>query len=94
MITQRDPVYRFAYPSKAGPRCVARVTLYGRVANEDTGFVLLMLRCVGGAWPDRLDVTEKETKGKPVCKGVLMTIEEEHEWRHANLIPEDACGQS
>ena len=89
MIETPDPiVYRYAYSSKKGLRCVARVTLFKRVVADDMGKVLLMLRCVGGAWPDSPKLTEAHVHGVPVCKGVLLEMDEEMEWREDNLVPE------
>lgn len=92
MVANPATVYRYSYTAKSGARCRARVTIHLR--EEEDGFALLMLRCVGGAWPDYPQLTEADTKGTPVCKGVLLSLEEECEWCRANLEPEDGFGDS
>jgi hypothetical protein len=84
--TPIETVYRYAYSARDGTRCLARVILFKRAEADD--YVLLMLRCVGGAWPDRPELTEADVDGVPVCKGVLLSLDEEDEWRQTNLVPE------
>lgn len=81
------PVYRYAYTSKRdSKRYVVRVTIYERIVKDD--IVMLMLRAVG-AWPDRDDLAKLAATGIPMCAVIILAVEDEDEWRGANLKAEE-----
>ncbi len=87
-----ETVYRYTYTSRRdGKRYTVRCVLHQRHEREDT--VLLFLRAIG-RWPDREDLAEladaAEAKGTPMVTGILLPLEDEVEWRAANLRAEEA----
>ena len=76
-------VYLYTYRARDGTPHQTRVTVAERGFHE--GKVFYMLQSVDGKWPHR---PERTVNDAPLMKAVMMTPEEEHEFRNVDLTPE------